>query len=162
MFCPSLDCSRLCGDLELLPSGTIPVKVGEGHGMLSTRGPTKVCVRVSVRAFLLRWVDTSAVTADGGFMEHVWVNKAQRCAHSPAVRSGYLCGRVRGLPLRCDLKPTHPLGGAGISGAALIVCVTHLEGFFRCDRVCKAHHIISYPPMVSDQMCRSSADEDGC
>lgn len=63
-------------------------------------------------------------------MENVWVNKAERCARFPAVRPGYLCGRVRGLPLRCDLKPTHPLGGAGISGTALIVCVTHLEGFF--------------------------------
>lgn len=124
------------GHLELLHSGMIPVKVGEGRRILSTRGaaatgPSTVYVRVSVRAFLLRRVDTAAVSADGGFMENVWVNKAQRCAHSPAVRSGYLCGRVRGRPLRCDLKPTHPLGGAGVSGAALIVCVTHLEGFFQ-------------------------------
>lgn len=57
-------------------------------------------------------------------MEHVWVNKAQRCTHSPAVRSGYLCGRVRGLPLRCDLKTTHPLGGAGISSD----CLCHTSG----------------------------------
>lgn len=131
IFCPSMDRRRLCDDLELLHSGMIPVKVGEGHRILSTRGPTKVYVRVSVRAFLLRWVDTSAISAHGGFMENVWVNKAQSCTHSPAARSGYLCGRVRGLPLRCDLKPTHPLGGAGISGAALIACVTHLEGFFQ-------------------------------
>lgn len=136
IFSPPPDCRRLCCDLELLHSGMIPVKVGEGRRILSMReaaatGRTKVCVRVSVRAFLLRWVDTSVASADRGFMENAWVNKAQRCAHSPAVRSGYLCGRVRGLPPRCDLKPTHPLGGAGISGAALIVCVTHLEGFFQ-------------------------------
>lgn len=76
------------------------------------------------------------------FREDVWVDTPRDSPRSPAFRSDYLCGRVKGLPLRRNLKQIHQLGGAGINGRAGIVCGSRLEGDF--SGVCDPHHIISY------------------